>query len=352
MASIQKRTNFGRPPSLSLVVPCYNEQEVLQETAAQLARVLKRLIDGGRLNPESSVYFVDDGSMDGTWALIQRLSAENEKFEGIKLTRNKGHQNALMAGLLLVPGDIAISIDADLQDDPNVIEGMIDRHSEGADIVLGVRGNRQSDSIFKRVTAQCYYKIVRWMGIEITFDHADFRLMSRRAIEALRQYEESNLFLRALIPQLGFRTAVVSYERHERFAGSSKYSVRKMLALALEGVTSFSIQPLRAITFIGFVVSLSSFILSIWAIVATVAYKATVPGWASTVVPIYLVCGVQMLFLGIIGEYIGKIYIETKRRPRFLIEDTTVEHLRCEVPRSIVMDQSSKSDQGGTDGSK
>jgi glycosyltransferase involved in cell wall biosynthesis len=349
MTSVQNKDVSGRLPNLSVVVPCYNEEEVLPETANRLARVLDRLVNDGRLDPESRVYFVDDGSVDGTWALIEKLSAQAKHLEGIKLSRNRGHQNALMAGLLFVPGDIVISVDADLQDDLNAIERMIAAHSEGADIVLGVRDNRQSDSHFKRVTAHCYYQVVKWMGIEITYDHADFRLMSRRAIEALRQYEESNLFLRALIPQLGFRTAIVSYERHERFAGTSKYPLRKMVALALQGVTSFSIQPLRAITFFGFIVSIASFLLSVWAVVAAVIFKATVPGWASTVVPIYLICGVQMLFLGIIGEYIGKIYIETKRRPRFFIEETTEEHSGKEIPRSFRNVQSSKFHQDGTD---
>jgi polyisoprenyl-phosphate glycosyltransferase len=327
------RTNIAQPPNLSLVVPCYNEDEVLPESAKRLSQVVSRLVNDGLLHPQSRIYFVDDGSVDETWSLIEGLSQQSEHFEGIKLTRNKGHQNALMAGLLVVPGDIVISIDADLQDDLNAIESMISAHVEGADIVLGVRNNRKSDSRFKRITAHCYYRLIEWMGIDITYNHGDFRLMSRRAIEALRQYEESNLFLRALIPQLGFRTAIVTYERNERFAGKSKYSLRKMLALALEGVTSFSIQPLRAITFFGFIVSIASFLLGAWAFVAAVVFKATVPGWASTVVPIYLICGVQILFLGIIGEYIGKIYIETKRRPRFLIDYTTERVFRTAEPQ-------------------
>jgi polyisoprenyl-phosphate glycosyltransferase len=315
-----------QPPNLSLVVPCYNEQEVLPESASRLSQVLRRLIDDGRLDSESRVYFIDDGSTDNTWALIEKLSKQSKQFAGIKLSRNKGHQNALMAGLMLVPGDIVISVDADLQDDLNAIPGMIAAHSKGADIVLGVRENRRSDTQFKRVTAQCYYRLIKWMGVEITYNHADFRLMSRRVIEALRQYEESNLFLRALIRQLGFSTAIITYERHERLAGKSKYPIHKMLALALQGITSFSIQPLRAITLFGFIVSLTSFCLGVWAFVAKVVFQATVPGWTSTVVPIYLISGVQMLFLGIIGEYIGKIYLETKRRPRFLIDKITDEN--------------------------
>jgi hypothetical protein len=222
-----------------------------------------------------------------------------------------------------VPGDLIISVDADLQDDLSAIEGMLREHSNGADIVFGVRKDRKSDTYFKRATAQSYYRLLKWMGIEIVYNHADYRLMSRRAIEALRQYEESNLFLRALIPQLGFRTAVITYERFERFAGTSKYPLRKMLSLALHCITSFSTQPLRGITLLGFIVSTISFLFGIWAFLSAMVFAKTVPGWASTVVPIYMICGVQMLCLGIIGEYIGKIYIETKRRPRFLIEQMT-----------------------------
>jgi glycosyltransferase involved in cell wall biosynthesis len=312
---------IGQPPLLSIVVPCFNEEEVLPESAKRLDELFDRLIGDKQIHPESRIYFVDDGSRDRTWSLIRELNGVKKRFGGIKLSRNRGHQHALLAGLLSVPGDLVLSIDADLQDDLNVIEGMLKAFAGGADIVFGVRSDRSSDTYFKRVTAQAYYWLIKKLGIEIVYNHADFRLMSRRAIEALRQYEESNLFLRALIIQLGFRSAIVEYERSERFAGTSKYPLRKMLSLALQGITSFSTQPLRAITVLGFVVSTTSFLLGVWAFSSALISGETVPGWASTVIPIYIICGVQMLCLGIIGEYIGRIYIETKRRPRYHIEE-------------------------------
>jgi glycosyltransferase involved in cell wall biosynthesis len=310
-------------PSLSIVVPCYNEEEVLPETAKRLREILSRLIEERRLHSASRIYFIDDGSTDRTWTLIRDLEQSSSLIEGIKLSRNRGHQNALVAGLLTVPGEIVLSVDADLQDDLNAIKEMLDEHSKGADIVFGVRNNRASDTFFKRFTAQSYYKILKRLGAEVVFNHADYRLMTRRTIEALRQYNESNLFLRALIPQLGFRTASVTYDRLERFAGTSKYPLRKMLSFAVQGITSFSIRPLRAITLLGLLVSMGSFLLSIWAFTSAAIFAETVPGWASTVVPIYMICGVQMLCLGIVGEYVGRIYLETKRRPRFLIEEQT-----------------------------
>ena len=316
------------PPKLSVVVPCYNEQEVLPETANRLSKIFDGLIEEGRIHSESRIYFVDDGSTDRTWAIVEDLNRNTTRFEGVKLSRNRGHQNALLAGLFHAPGDAILSIDADLQDDLNAINGMLKAHSDGADIVFGVRNDRSSDTYFKRVTAQIYYRLLKGMGVEVIHNHADYRLMSRRAVEALRQYPESNLFLRAMIPELGFRTAIVCYERYERFAGVSKYPLQKMIALAVQGVTSFSVQPLRIITLFGFVISIVSFLLSGWALIAAVVFHSTVPGWASTVVPIYLICGVQMLCLGVIGEYIGKIYIETKHRPRFLVDTTTEQKTR------------------------
>jgi glycosyltransferase involved in cell wall biosynthesis len=309
-----------QPPTLSIIVPCYNEEDVVEEAANRLSRVLDELISTRHLGPDSYIYFIDDGSVDRTWTIIKRLNQYSDQFRGIKLSRNCGHQNALLAGLLTVPGDLALSIDADLQDDPGTIKGMLEAQANGADIVFGVRSARKPDTYWKRETAHAYYRLLRWMGVVIVHDHADYRLMNRRVINALRQYKESNVFLRALIAQLGFKTATVSYERLERFAGTSKYSVHKMLSLAWEGITSFSTRPLRMITLFGFVVSAVSFLLSIWAFLATIFGK-TVPGWASTVVPIYLICGVQLLCLGVIGEYIGKIYLETKGRPRFLIDE-------------------------------
>ena len=310
------------PPTLTVVVPCFNEAEVLPETARRLGLLLAALAQEGLVAPDSHACFVDDGSTDRTWAIIQELNAGSSLFSGLRLSRNRGHQAALMAGLLGARGDVVISIDADLQDDLNAMPAMLAAQQAGADIVYGVRSARATDTLGKRVSARLYYRLLHWLDVEIVFDHADFRLMTRRAIEALRQYGETNLFLRALIPQLGFATQVVTYDRGERFAGTSKYPVRKMLALALEGVTSFSTRPLRLITALGCVMSVFSLALTIWALVSWFVFAATVPGWASTVVPIYLVCGVQLLSLGVIGEYVGKIYLETKRRPRSHVAET------------------------------
>lgn len=318
-------------PTATIVVPCYNEEEVLPETARRLQDLLGQASRDGLISGKSYVCFVDDGSHDQTWPLIRALVERSNHFRGIKLSRNRGHQNALMAGLLNAEGDIVISVDADLQDDLNAISAMLRAAGEGADIVYGVRSTRITDRLAKRWAAQLYYRLLLWLNVEIVFDHADFRLMTRRVVEALREYEEANLFLRALIPQLGFETSIVTYERAERFAGQSKYSLRKMLALAIEGVTSFSTRPLKFITALGLVTSLFSLALTGWALFVTIVLQATVPGWASTVVPIYLVCGVQLLSLGVIGEYVGKIYMETKRRPRFHI----AEHL----PRDESADQ-------------
>ncbi|MCG7392680.1 glycosyltransferase family 2 protein [Microvirga sp. ACRRW] len=303
-------------PILSIVVPCYNEEDVLPETSKRLDELLARLVEGGKISPESSVYFVDDGSRDRTWQIVQELNRTSPRFAGVKLSRNRGHQVALMTGLLAVPGDLVVSIDADLQDDIDAIEKMVAKAAEGADVVYGVRSSRTSDSMMKRWTAQSYYRILQKLSVEIVYDHADFRLLTRRAIEALREYKESNLFLRALIPLLGFQTAIVTYERAERFAGTSKYPLRKMLALAFEGITSFSTKPLRIVTFLGIATSFLALALTAWAMFAAVVFDSTLPGWASTVIPIYLISGVQLLSVGIVGEYVGKIYLETKRRPR------------------------------------
>ncbi len=316
--------NFSYPPRLSVVVPCYNEEEALPLTARRLAEKIEDFVACGRVARDSHVCFVDDGSLDATWSIIERLARE-KIFEGVKLSRNCGHQNALMAGLLTVPGDVVVSVDADLQDDLDAIDQMLDAHAKGADIVYGVRARRDADTALKRNTARAYYRLLHWLGVDVVYDHADFRLMSRRAVEALRAYPEANLFLRALVPRLGFRTAQVRYDRNERIAGVSKYPLRRMLALAIEGVTSFSVRPLRLITVTGFAISFVSFLLGAWALVAALFLRMAVPGWASTVIPIYFISGVQMLFLGVIGEYIGKIYLEAKRRPRFLLEEATFE---------------------------
>ena len=306
----------GRSPTLTIIVPCYNEEDVLPETARRLDRLLADLIGSSRIAADSSVCLVDDGSKDSTWAVIEKLRETSGRFGGVKLSRNCGHQTALMTGLLAARGDILVTADADLQDDLNAIYEMLDATGAGADIVYGVRRERLHDTSMKRFTARFYYRLLQAMNVEIVFDHADYRLMTRRAVEALRQYQETNLFLRALIPLLGFNTTIVTYDRHERYAGVSKYSLPKMLALAIDGVTSFSTRPLRIATFAGLGISFFSVALALWALYTRLVLKTGVPGWASTVIPIYLISGVQLLCIGIMGEYIGKIYLETKRRPR------------------------------------
>lgn len=313
---------IGITPTLTIIVPCYNEEEVLPETAKQLERLLADLIDRGRIANDSSACLIDDGSKDRTWGLIEKLRDSSSRFGGVRLSRNCGHQSALMTGLLCARGDILITVDADLQDDLGAIDQMLSAAASGADIVYGVRRERAHDSTMKRLTARLYYRLLQIMGVEIVFDHADYRLMTRRAVEALRQYGETNLFLRALIPQLGFQTSVVTYDRHERFAGTSKYPVRKMVALAIDGVTSFTTRPLRIATMAGLCISLLAVALTLWALYLKLVLNKGVPGWASTVGPIYFISGVQLLCLGIMGEYIGKIYLETKRRPRSHIAST------------------------------
>jgi glycosyltransferase involved in cell wall biosynthesis len=308
------------PPKLAIVVPCYNEEQVLPETARRLRMLVATLALEGRIGRGSHVVFVDDGSRDKTWTLIESCTIKYSEILGLKLSRNRGHQNALLAGLLAAQGDVTVSVDADLQDDLNAIGEMIAAHASGADIVYGVRKRRDTDSYFKRFSAEFYYWLLARMGVDIVFNHADYRLLSRRALDALRQYDESNLFLRGIIPQLGFRTAVVYYNRAERFAGESKYPLGKMLAFAWEGITSFSAAPLRLITGLGMLISLSSFLIALWALGVRLFSESAVPGWASTVVPLYFLGGVQLLCTGIIGEYLAKIYMETKRRPHFVVE--------------------------------
>lgn len=307
-------------PSLAIVVPCYNEEEVLFETATQLRGVIDQLAAAGKIGAHSYICFVDDGSKDRTWQIVSDLSRQYPTIGGVRLSRNRGHQNALMAGLFETNTDVVISIDADLQDDVQTITKMVDAARDGADIVYGVRSARETDTLSKRVTARAYYRLLSALGVEIVYDHADYRLLTRRALDALRQYGERNVFLRALIPQLGFTARTVYYDRRKRFAGTSKYPLRKMLALAMEGVTSFSTKPLRMVTSLGILLSFCSVSLGLWALAASLSGH-TVPGWASTVIPIYVVCGVQLFSLGVIGEYIGKIYLETKGRPRFVISE-------------------------------
>lgn len=316
-----KQTVWHARPLLALVVPCFNEQEVFPETCRQLVVLLEHLIETGNIHPESRVWFVDDGSRDATWGMIESVArAPKSCVSGIKLSRNRGHQFALLAGLMHAEGDVLISLDADLQDDLAVIPEMLSHYRSGADIVYGVRSARNVDTFFKRFTAETYYKLLRRMGVDLVFNHADYRLMSRRAVESLRRYEEANLFLRGLIPLLGYRTAKVEFARAERFAGESKYPLRRMLSLAWQGVTSFSTVPLRTITALGVLVSLASVGMGLWALGVRLLTTEAVPGWASIVIPQFLLSGVQLLSLGVIGEYIAKIYDETKRRPRFIID--------------------------------
>lgn len=305
---------------LAIVVPCYNEEQVLPETTRRLSELLQRLADSGKVSDSSRIYFVDDGSRDQTWPLIEQLAQANPLIKGIKLSRNRGHQNALLSGLMNAEGDVVISVDADLQDDLDAIVEMLNAHSQGSDVVYGVRSRRDADTFFKRFTAQAYYKLLQIMGVDVVFDHADYRLLSRRAIEALQGYEETNLFLRGIIPTLGFKSSKVYYERHERFAGESKYPVHKMLALAIEGITSFSPMPLRMIAAFGIFVTIISAFLGLWAVAVRLFTDSAVPGWASTAVPIYFLGGLQLLGIGVIGEYLAKVYMEVKRRPRYIIE--------------------------------
>jgi glycosyltransferase involved in cell wall biosynthesis len=305
---------------LSIVVPCYNEEEVLPETARRLGNLVGRMMSQGRLDSKSRVYFVDDGSRDQTWQVIESLATRDARFCGIKLSRNRGHQNALLAGLFSVEGDAVISVDADLQDDIDAIEAMVQSYLRGADVVYGVRSRRQSDSFFKRFTAEAFYRFMRACGAESVHNHADYRLLSRRAIESLKQYREVNLYLRGIVPLIGFKSEIIYYERASRFAGESKYPLHKMLGLALEGITSFSVTPLRLITLIGFLVFVGSMAVSAWALWIRVFTDAAVPGWTSIVLPMYFLGGAQLFCIGMLGEYLAKVYAEVKGRPRYFIE--------------------------------
>lgn len=307
---------------LAIVVPCYNEEEVLPETNLRLLALLTRLNEFQLTSTDSSVHYVDDGSRDGTWALIESMAVADLRVHGIKLSCNRGHQNALLSGLMSVEGDAVVSIDADLQDDVSVIEAMVREFTGGAEVVYGVRDSRQTDTVFKRRTALLYYGLMKRMGVDLVHNHADFRLLGRRAVEALGQYGEVNMFLRGIVPLIGYRSATVKYDRAERFAGVSKYPLRKMLTFAVEGITSFSIVPLRLITLFGFLVSGFSFAMILFIIYGTLVMKAVIPGWASSVVPIYFLGGIQLVSVGVLGEYVAKIYLETKQRPRYFIEKT------------------------------
>lgn len=312
--------------TLWLVVPCYNEQEVLPQTASRLSGLVRELISQGRISGDSRICFVNDGSADSTWELIRSLHSGDPLFAGLCLSRNRGHQNALLAGLMLARehADAVISMDADLQDDPAAVGEFLDRYEEGCDIVYGVRASRDKDSFFKRFTAESFYRLMKFMGAEIVFNHADYRLMSRRALDALAQYEEVNLFLRGIAPQLGFKTASVEYERAERPAGSSKYPFKKMLAFAFEGISSFSVRPLRVALVLGGAAFAVSLIMLIYSVIRHLCGR-TVSGWTSLGVSIWALGGLQLLMIGVVGEYVGKIYLETKHRPRYIISETLLD---------------------------
>ena len=307
---------------LYLAIPCYNEEEVLRDSAEKLRVKYNNMMNEGKITADSKIVFIDDGSKDKTWSIIQELHKENPVFQGIKLSCNRGHQNALLGGLMTLKdkADAVISIDADLQDDIDTFDEMVAKYEEGCDVVYGVRSKRETDTFFKRFTAEAFYKILNKMGAKVIFNHADFRLMSRRALEAFSLYKETNIFLRGMVPLVGYKSDIVTYERSERLAGESKYPLKKMLALAWEGVTSMSIQPIRLITGLGAIVFAVSIIMIIYTLVSFFIGVA-VSGWASLLCSIWAIGGLQLLAIGIIGEYIGKIYLETKHRPRFIIEE-------------------------------
>lgn len=311
-------------PVLYIVIPCYNEQEVLPITAPMFLNKLHELAGKKLVSENSRIMFVNDGSSDGTWDIIRALAASDEHYIGISQSRNRGHQNAVLAGLMEAKDrcDISISIDCDGQDDINAMDDMVRAYLDGCDIVYGVRNDRETDSLFKRTTAQGFYRFLSAMGADIVYNHADYRLISARALHELAKFKEVNLFLRGMVPLVGFKSTSVEYKRAERIAGKSKYPLRKMLALAGDGITSLSIKPLRLIMSFGVIVALLSFVGVIWAIVAALAGRA-VAGWASMTCIICFVSGVQLICMGIIGEYIGKIYMETKHRPRYIISERT-----------------------------
>lgn len=308
--------------TLYIVVPCYKEEAVLPETAKRLKKKLQALLEKGKISDKSRVMFVNDGSRDRTWEIISQLHEEEPQvFSGVNLARNRGHQNALLAGLMTAMNhaDMVISMDADLQDDVDAVDAMVDAYHKGYDVVYGVRSSRKTDTFFKRFTAEGFYKLMKTLGVDIVFNHADYRLMSKRALEGLEEFGEVNLFLRGIVPQIGYPWTTVEYERHERFAGESKYPLKKMLAFAFDGITSFSIKPMRLILLLGVVVFAVSILMLLYALISKLS-GSTTAGWTSMMGSIWLIGGIQLLSLGVIGEYIGKIYSETKRRPRFIIE--------------------------------
>ena len=312
--------------TLYIVVPCYNEEEVLPETSKRLKAKLEDMMERGSISRDSKIMFVNDGSKDKTWQMIAELHEGDKLFSGVNLTRNRGHQNALLAGLMTAKdkADMVISMDADLQDDIDAVDGMVQKFHEGCDIVYGVRSSRKKDTFFKRFTAEGFYRVMSFMGAETVFNHADYRLMSKRALEGLSEFKEVNLFLRGIVPMIGYNTGTVEYERGERFAGESKYPLKKMISFAMEGITSLSTKPIRYITALGFLIFAISILMLIYSIIRW-ATGDVIVGWASVICSVWAIGGLILLSLGVIGEYIGKIYLETKERPRFLIKDVLDE---------------------------
>ncbi len=317
---------------ISLVIPCYNEEDMLPITVRELTRFLSKCQTEGLAGPDSEIILVDDGSRDRTWALISQAAKERAAVRGVKLSQNRGHQNALLAGLEAAKGDFIISLDADLQDDINVIKDMIRAAEKGMDITLGVRRKRDTDSLFKRLSAGGFYKLMRLMKVNLICNHADFRGLSHRALAALMEYRETNLFLRGIVVDLGFPTVLIYYDRKEREAGETKYPLRKMLSFAWQGITSFSTFPLKIASLFGLVLAAGSLGVVAWALGVHFFTAYTVPGWTSTLAPLLFVSGIQLLSLGVIGEYLGKIYLETKRRPRYFIEKTTDQDRALDLP--------------------
>ena len=307
---------------LYLVIPCYNEEEVLSDTASELTKKMNKLIKDNKIAKNSKIMFVNDGSKDHTWDIICKLHEENSLISGVNLSRNKGHQNALLAGLMTAKdyADITISMDADLQDDINVIDTMIEENNKGSNIVYGVRSSRKKDSFFKKHTAQAFYKLMKFFGVDIIYNHADCRLMDKKSLEALSSFKEVNLFLRGIVPLIGYKTSIAYYERGKRMKGESKYPLKKMISFAVDGITSFSVKPLRLIFSIGLIILIVSIGIMIYSLVVKLTGN-TVPGWTFLTISIWFIGGLQMLSIGIIGEYIGKIYNETKERPRYIIDE-------------------------------
>lgn len=315
-----------KEPILYVVIPCYNEEEVLHETTKRMKEKMKKLIKNKKISEKSKVMYVNDGSKDKTWELIKKISEKEANFTGITLSRNRGHQNALLGGLMTAKeyADIIISMDADLQDDINAIDEMLEKYASGCEIVYGVRSTRKKDTWFKRFTAESFYKIMKLLGVDIVYNHADYRLTSKKVLEEFSNFKEVNLFLRGMFPLIGYKSDIVYYERNERFAGKSKYPLKKMLNFAWDGITSFSVKPLRMICSVGFIILFISIIIMIYSLVRKITGN-TVDGWTFLSISIWFIGGLQMISIGIIGEYIGKMYNETKQRPRYIISENLEE---------------------------